>query len=211
MGYVEYRLHELRSKSKSMFHTSTSANGWINSIAMSFSVPVLAATLAFVTYTNTTHSFDVAIIFSSFSLFQILRQPLMFLPRALSAIADAESALTRLRKVFYAELRDDIALNIDMTLDVAVKVQHATFEWEESAPQESVGAMGAGKKAGYKTKKGEDIKEKLAGIEDERKADASPFRMRDVNLVVPRGQLVAVVGPVGSGKVRQPCRIVDHR
>ena len=28
-----------------------------------------------------------------------------------------------------------------------------------------------------------------------------PFRVRDVNLTIPRGQLVAIVGPVGSGKV----------
>ena len=82
---------------------------------MGTSVPVLAATLAFVTYTSTTNSFDVAIVFASFSLFQLLRQPLMFLPRALSAIADAASAVTRLQRVFHAPLRDDVALEIDHT------------------------------------------------------------------------------------------------
>lgn len=41
------------------------------SIAFAFSIPVLAATLSFVTYTSTSHSFDVAVIFSSFSLFQV--------------------------------------------------------------------------------------------------------------------------------------------
>ena len=62
-------------------------------------MPVLAATIAFVTYTATAHDFDVAIIFSSLSLFQLLRQPLMFLPRSLSATTDAQNALIRLAKL----------------------------------------------------------------------------------------------------------------
>ena len=38
---------------------------------MAFSLPILAATLAFVTYTHVVAGFDVAIIFSSLSLFQV--------------------------------------------------------------------------------------------------------------------------------------------
>ncbi|EJD07137.1 ABC protein [Fomitiporia mediterranea MF3/22] len=191
------RIFDIRTKELDkirMIHVSRAAN-----IALAFSLPVLAATLAFVTYTKTTSSFDVAIIFSSLSLFQLLRQPLMFLPRALSAIADARSALTRLEKVFHAELRDTIALDIDLSLDVALRVDNATFEWEESAPQESIGTSGTGKDK-HKDKREKELKDKLNAIEDEKKTDAVPFRVRDVNLVVPRGQLVAIVGPVGSGK-----------
>lgn len=111
----------------------------LSSIAMAFSVPVLAATLAFVTYTSTAHNFDVAVIFSSFSLFQLLRQPLMFLPRALSAISDARSAITRLEKVFHSELLSGDTLIVDYDLDVALRVEHASFEWEESVAQETIG------------------------------------------------------------------------
>ena len=39
---------------------------------MSISVPVLAATLAFIAYTKTSDAFDVAIIFSSLALFRML-------------------------------------------------------------------------------------------------------------------------------------------
>jgi ATP-binding cassette subfamily C (CFTR/MRP) protein 1 len=38
---------------------------------MAFSVPILASTLAFVVYTETSKAFDVAIVFASFSLFQV--------------------------------------------------------------------------------------------------------------------------------------------
>lgn len=50
--------------------------------AIAFSVPVLASVLAFVVYSLAGHSLDPAIIFTSLSLFQLLRQPLIFLPRA---------------------------------------------------------------------------------------------------------------------------------
>jgi ATP-binding cassette, subfamily C (CFTR/MRP), member 1 len=41
------------------------------SMALAFSLPVLAATLAFVTYTHVIPGFNVAVIFASLSLFQV--------------------------------------------------------------------------------------------------------------------------------------------
>ncbi|KAL5526288.1 hypothetical protein ACEPAF_8011 [Sanghuangporus sanghuang] len=201
------RIFEIRAKELVGIRAIQFANA--ANIAMGYSVPVLAATLAFVAYTKTSNSFDVAVIFASFSLFQLLRQPLMFLPRALSAIADAESAITRLQKVFHAQLREDVGLDIDVSLDVAIKVDHATFEWEESAVQESFGSAADEKdkdkdedkdKDKDKYRKARELTKKLEAIEDEKKTNIAPFRVRDVNMVVPRGRLVAIVGRVGSGK-----------
>ena len=174
----------------------------IFSIALSFSVPVLAATLAFVTYTQTSHSFDVAIIFASLSLFTLLRQPLLFLPRALSGIADARSAFSRLQHVFLADLRVDQGFEVDTELDVAVRIKAATFEWEESVPQETIGGGKESKKGSKAHTKGSKKEKKHAkDTEKETKTDVAPFRVRDIDLEIPRGQLVAIVGPVGSGKV----------
>lgn len=44
----------------------------IYSTAFAYSIPVLAATLALVTYTRTTEGFNVAVIFASLSLFQVI-------------------------------------------------------------------------------------------------------------------------------------------
>ena len=103
-----------------------------NSIASAFSVPVLAATLSFVAYTSTSHAFNVATIFSSLALFNLLRQPLMFLPRALSATTDAQNALERLKALFLAELNEGEAFVVDRQQSVGLLVEDATFEWEES-------------------------------------------------------------------------------
>lgn len=51
-------------------------------LSIALSVPVFASILAFVVYSLAGHALDPAVIFTSLSLFQLLRQPLIFLPRA---------------------------------------------------------------------------------------------------------------------------------
>ncbi|KAG2348012.1 ABC protein [Suillus weaverae] len=174
----------------------TSAN-----LALAMSLPVLAATLAFVTYTLTAHNFNVAVIFSSLSLFQLLRQPMMFMPRALSAIPDASSAIQRLTHVFRAELISGDTLVIDKDQEPALLTKDATFEWESYGKDSgeafsSKGARGGGPPRGKDRRAKEDTaKEKPAPGKD-----VPLFQVKNVTMTIPRGQLVAVVGPVGSGK-----------
>jgi hypothetical protein len=40
-------------------------------MALAHTVPYLAATLAFITYTRVTNEFDVAVVFASLALFQV--------------------------------------------------------------------------------------------------------------------------------------------
>ena len=163
-------------------------------------MPILAATIAFVTYTATAHEFDVAIIFASLSLFQLLRQPLMFLPRALSATTDAQNALVRLTKVFSAETKDPAeAITIDPEQKLAVEVKAATFEWEES--KGAGDAMTNSGKGGLE--KAKKNKEKAAdGKGAVTPTVGPPFQVKDITMLIPRGTLVAVVGSVGRYVVR---------
>ncbi|TCD60600.1 hypothetical protein EIP91_009818 [Steccherinum ochraceum] len=174
-------------------------------IAFAFSIPVLAATLSFVTYTATSHAFDVAIIFSSFSLFQLLRQPLMFLPRALSATTDAQNAIVRLRRVFEAPLMEGEAFEVREDQVCAVEVSGAEFEWEEGQGVKEAREGRERGKGGAALGKGKSGKGKDTAVTDEKKEkdvaeSAPPFKVVDVNMLIPRGTLVAVVGSVGSGK-----------
>ncbi|KAG2059706.1 hypothetical protein BDR06DRAFT_987184 [Suillus hirtellus] len=129
-------------------------------LALAASMPVLAATLAFVTYTLTAHNFNVAVIFSSFSLFQ---QPMTFMPRALSAIPDASNAIQRLAHVFRAELISEDTLVTDKDQEPAFLTKDATFEWESHAKDSgeafsSKGARGGGPPRG----KDRGVKEDMA-------------------------------------------------
>ncbi|KAJ7678473.1 ABC protein [Mycena rosella] len=179
----EIRQNEIRGIRK--IQHSQSAN-----IALAFSLPVLASTLAFVTYTRVTAGFDIAIIFSSFSLFQLLRQPMMFLPRALSNIADARNALNRLTRAFHAEVLTDVAFKIDPEQKFALEATDVSFEWECGSKDRD-----AKSKSASEERAAEKLKDDDADSQDE-----EPFRVQNVHMRIPRGTLAGVVGRVGSGK-----------
>ncbi|KAG6909964.1 hypothetical protein DXG01_014233 [Tephrocybe rancida] len=170
-----------------------------NAVAMS--MPVLASVIAFVTYSLTGHDLEPSLIFASLTLFNLLRLPLMFLPVSFSAIADAANASVRLYGVFEAELLTD-TLVIDPTLDVAVEVTDASFTWDSPPPETEASQKqkrphGAAAKGLAKLEKAK----KAQAAQDKAKSDEeNVFRMKELNMRIPRGQLVAIVGAVGCGK-----------
>lgn len=129
----------------------------------------------------------------------------MFLPRALSATTDAQNAMVRLTKVFHAPLVEDEPFDINPDQKFAVEVRNVTFEWEEGASarearKENESKAGKGKAQG---RQGPPASQATPGKPENEKdlKDATPFQVVGIDVMIPRGALVAVVGSVGSGKV----------
>lgn len=176
--------------------------------ALAFSVPAIAAVLSFVTYSSTHGHMDPALIFTSLAYFNLLRQPLMFLPRALSTLADAQAAVLRLESLFEAPLMDEQEL-INPELDVAIRAKNATFQWatvkEPEMVAEKSGGSGRGGRGGGRggrggRDRGRPFKEAQQPEEKKDEKEEEPFMVQNLSLEIPRGQLVAIVGPVGAGK-----------
>lgn len=189
--------------------------------ALAFSLPTLASVLSFVVYSLAGHKLDAANIFASLTLFQLLRMPLMFLrklflslyvpdmhltsivPTALSfsSIADAQNAINRLSDVFEAELLTETKIQ-DSEMDLAVNVINASFTWDAPPPSHDTDKKDKSKKKSKSSKAGKDAKivAEVADIIDDDKAKEKIFSLKDINLEIPTGSLVAVVGPVGTGK-----------
>lgn len=106
---------------------------------------------------------------------------MMFLPRALSATADARNALARLSVVFHSETMSEVAFTINSDQECALQATDVTFEWEDIPSRK-------------------DEKGNLAKMPSSEETLTGPFRVRDINMTIPRGTLVAIVGRVGSGK-----------
>ncbi|KAF8884421.1 ATP-dependent bile acid permease [Gymnopilus junonius] len=97
-------------------------------LAMVTFIPVLSSILSFITYALSGHTLNVAIIFSSLQLFNIIRAPLIYFPFVFSALSDALVALGRIGTFLTAEDLPD-PYPVDEKEAVAIEVD-GDFVWE---------------------------------------------------------------------------------
>lgn len=164
-------------------------------VSIAFTLPILSAVVSFLVYSASGHELTPGVIFSSFSLFQLLRQPLMMLPQALNSTTDAISSFQRLIPTLTAEVLPEQDLNAKHDASVGVSCENASFTWESSKPPEPFNPKAA--KKGDRKKTG--ITKDRSSTEKSEK-DEPPFKIEGVNLKITPGELVAIVGSVGSGK-----------
>ncbi|AOW04564.1 Plasma membrane ATP-binding cassette (ABC) transporter, putative [Yarrowia lipolytica] len=193
-------------------------------------VPTIASMLSFVVMYKTGRDLDAAKVFSSLSLFNLLRMPLMLLPLSTSTSIDAFVALKRIQGFLFAGEQVNYVITdpeIGEKGD-AIVVDQASFIWkdeteeggegEEGEGSEGVGAKGA-KTTVIDAKTGAIAKadaKTLAGIPDaisqdstsDAASDASSSSssvpqfvgLNDISLTVKSGEFIVITGAVGTGK-----------
>ena len=81
----------------------------------------------------------------------------------------------------------------DPELKHALEVENASFTWDGPPPDE--GKEQKGKKKGRRTSSKPEPTSEPREVKEE-----NLFRLKQIDFKVPRGQLLAIVGAVGSGK-----------
>ncbi|KAI8834383.1 P-loop containing nucleoside triphosphate hydrolase protein [Chytriomyces cf. hyalinus JEL632] len=100
---------------------------------LGFALPAIAASITFLVY-GATNTLGPVQIFSSLSLFNQLRQHVMWLPLQVSAIGDSLISFRRLQELFDApEVEFHPILQADA--EFGVQLTDAEFEWESDASQ----------------------------------------------------------------------------
>ena len=123
----------------------------------------------------------------------------MFLKNSLNTMTDAYNAMGRLISVFTAETLEETFL-VDLDAKDALLVENASFTWETSSkPDASAEGKRPGKKPKGNTSQEKPVEEKASEAQDDLPVEL-PSMVPDISLVVPRGELWVVCGPVGSGK-----------
>ena len=121
-----------------------------------------------------------------------------------SSIADATNAAERLSAVFEAEILEKTH-EVNEDLLVAIEVKGATFTWGTAAPpRDEFDGKNLNKfhssEHNAKVEADTNTKSQAEKVRLQVQEENRVFQLRDISMEIPRGMLVAVVGPVGSGK-----------
>lgn len=178
-------------------------------------LPTLAAVLTFITYGLVEDSLDPATIFAAFQLFNIIQVPLQNLPNSMTFLTDAWVAAGRVSDILLAE-EGDRDVHITAGMSNAVEVD-GDFTFETSKPSDGDKQANTGgkdrnaeklkkkEKAAAKRESKRRSKQGLPPLEADSKTGEDtaveiPFALRDINLRIPKGAFVCLVGRIGAGK-----------
>ncbi|KAJ3111421.1 hypothetical protein HK100_002694 [Physocladia obscura] len=165
-------------------------------------VPTIAMLVSFIVYTVIGNQLESNVVFAALQLFYTIRNPMTFLPNIITGGVDAFFGLGRIGQFLLAPEMEDEAIRLPASDDpnlLSIEIKNATFEW--LAPIDDSNGGNTNKKPEFivaddKKKDSSEIGEVVELLGDERRT----FKLTNVNLNIPRGKLVAIVGKVGSGK-----------
>lgn len=161
---------------------------------------MFASALSFILYGATGHELSATVVFPALAYFTLLRTPLMVLPSAYTATIDAYVAMKRIETFLLSEETDPLPAP-DPNHEYALSMENANFIWE-AQPNSSSDTLVVPTDDMIETTNND--KEEVADSDTTSQnsvshGDILPY-LSKINMRIARGSLVAVVGPVGSGK-----------
>ena len=184
-----------------------------------FSLPIVQPILIFYTWVKLGNPLDAAKAFTTIALFNLMQLPFAFLPMGLAQYSQSLISTKRMMNFFSSEELDDYIKPEENSDGSVIKFNDVSMSWilEESLQEEkdkkelenknkggsnSLCCFG-GKNVSYDKVKQVDknIDEKSNDLESKTPSiNRSVHTLTNINISVKKGQLVAVVGPVGCGK-----------
>lgn len=149
-------------------------------------IPTFACIITFLTYAAIEKGgLTPDLIIPSLIFFNRLRMPLFLLPMLASFIADGKVSLKRIEEYMHAE-ELDFSPETEYLSDNSVVIKNGNFVWNDD----------------------ENVENSVSNNEEKDEKSESNFTpsnphfdgIHNLNLTLPRNKLIAVVGPIGSGK-----------
>ncbi|KAF9109320.1 hypothetical protein BGX27_007755 [Mortierella sp. AM989] len=163
------------------------------------SLPVFASALSFVLYAALGNELKPQIIFPALTLFTGLRVPLLVLPYCYGEALDAWVSTQRIERFLLAPDTEPLP-PVDTTHKYALSIKQASFYWDQpptTSPSPSTSFLSSDTAIEDSAQEQQPLLSDHSQVESD--SDVVPF-LKDITVDIPRGSLVAVVGPVGSGK-----------
>ncbi|XP_072032229.1 ATP-binding cassette sub-family C member 10-like [Amphiura filiformis] len=155
--------------------------------------PVFISILTFTTYAALGHQLTAAKVFTSVALFNMLIGPLNAFPWVINGVIEAWVSIKRLQT--FMELKE---LNLaqyytkePLYPSCWLEIQQGDFHWERPKPAQADDTSDVQDHVEEKTTTDGD---------EESRQPAGTLRLNSINIQIFEGQLVGVIGRVGSGK-----------
>jgi ABC-type multidrug transport system fused ATPase/permease subunit len=197
------QVSEIRRKEISLVRSRAYTQAFL--MAVAFTVPVFSASFSLIIF-SLSNPLESSRIFAALALFNQLRFPLIFAPMAIVQYVEVKIALLRIEKLFLAN-ESEKQIEPDPNNEFAIEVTDADFLWESSPPKEIEKKKQT--KAEKKAEKKEAEKKAKIVVLDQFPTNDIPMKpiqnpkeptLTDINIKIPKGKLIAIVGAVGSGK-----------
>ncbi|KAG0034424.1 hypothetical protein BGZ83_004200, partial [Gryganskiella cystojenkinii] len=189
------KLAKVRSEELSHVSRLLKTRGFIT--ATSAAIPVLASALTFVLYAWLGHDLKPEIVFPALAYYAIMRVPFLILPACYNSAVDAYVAIGRLQKFLLTEDFEPTAA-LDESLEEAIVIDHADFVWDSISSATTATANDIAMDSNIDNSN--TAATATPAADDDGSNLSARIYLKDINLRIARGSLVAVVGPVGSGK-----------
>ena len=195
------RIIVLRSEEMRFIRRMKLVSSLVNSLTISF--PSLLTAISLSAYFYIYGTINSSIAFTSTACFDILEVVLAILPSAMTYSTEALSSLKRIQGFLRAPAHIS-SREINPDLAFSVSIVDGVFEWDKRLPNENIKAPPHIQPVDELSKRKLSIPK--AGVYDMDEGvwiSSSPMIFKQMvipNLEVSKGELVAVVGPVGSGK-----------
>ena len=166
-----------------------------------FAAPVLISVAAIGTYSLYDGSLTATRLYTALSCFNIIRFPLAFLPFIMLSLLNSKVAIDRLGEFLVADEAEELVPDTATAPGAIVVSGPAAFSYAQPTAKpapEAAGGKRGGAKPGASGAPAAELKSASASVLLD--APSAPFRLTGVELRVAPGQLVMVIGPVGSGK-----------
>ncbi|KAF9967220.1 hypothetical protein BGZ73_000657 [Actinomortierella ambigua] len=164
--------------------------------------PILASAASFVLYAALGNKLDATVVFPALAFFNSMRAQMVIWPTAVSTVMDCYVSMKRIEEFLVAE-EARLLPEPDLSCQWAVDIQDGFFYWDQIHGDDGVSKnekQNSRDKADIPSSRSADDTPPIALATDESDDPSRHVFLQDIQLKIPRGALVAVIGAVGHGK-----------